>query len=383
MPTRTRRSVAPTSASESAAESDDPLFTSHQIIDPSGAVVGTVPDLTDDDLLRLHRAMVLTRVFDVRMLTMQRQGQMGTFAPGYGQEATQIGQVFPLGDIDWFAPSYRSFGAQLWRGWELERLMLLWDGYHDGFPPPPNVRDLPFSIVIGSHVLPAVGIGMGMRYRGEEGVIVTNFGDGALSQGAVAEAFNFATVYDAPVVFVVENNGYAISTPTTKQCGIESLAARGSGFGMPAQRVDGNDILAMTDAMTTAVDRARRGDGPTLIEAVTYRIGVHTTADDPTVYRQDAEVEEWKGKCPITRFEAFLAARGTLDADGAREVVESCERDVLAARDQFRAMAEKKPQEIFDYMFETLTPELREQYADYVARLQRKGITVPPRGGDA
>ena len=327
---------------------------------------GLDPGLSAEELLRIHRAMVLTRVFDVRMLNMQRQGRMGTFAPGYGQEATQIGQVFPLEDRDWFSPSYRSFGAQIWRGWEMERLFLLWSGHHEGFPPPPGVNDLPFSIVIGSHPLPATGVAMGMKYRAiAEGrttddlpVVVTNFGDGALSQGAVAEAFNFAAVNAAPIVFCVENNGWAISMPAAKQSAHGVLAQRGVGFDLPSVRVDGNDVLGMIVAVREAVARARRGHGPTLVEAVTYRMSVHTTADDPKVYRDDAEVEAWKAKCPIARFERHLRTQGLLDDAAIKAVHDACDAEVLAARDRFEATKQPKPEEIFDYVYAELPAEL-------------------------
>jgi pyruvate dehydrogenase E1 component alpha subunit len=346
-----------------------------QVLDAHGrADPALVPDLSKEELLRIHRAMVLTRKFDVRMLTMQRQGKMGTFAPGFGQEATQIGQIYPLIADDWFAPSYRSFGAQIWRGWPMEQLLLLWDGYFEGFPPPPGVNDLPFSIVIGSHVLPAVGVAMGMKHRGKPTVMMTNFGDGAMSQGVVAEAFNFASVNAAPVVFVCENNGWAISTPTKLQSAVSVLARRASGYGMPSARVDGNDVLAMITACTAAVERARRGDGPTLIEAVTYRMGVHTTADDPKVYRADEEVEAWSAKCPIARFEKHLVSRGVVDPKGLEAAASECEQEVLEARERFDAMAVANPREVFDYVFAELTPTLEEQKREYLAKLDRKGV---------
>lgn len=332
------------------------------------------PKLPDDELLRIHKGMVLTRVFDVRMLNMQRQGQMGTFAPGFGQEATQIAQVAFLNSSDWFSPSYRSFGAQIWRGWEMERLFKLWAGYHEGFAPPPGLRDMPFSIVIGSHLLPAVGLAMGMQYQGDPGIVMVNFGDGALSQGAVGEAFNFAMVNDAPCVFCCENNGYAISLPVERQCGHEVLAQRGVGFGVPSIRADGNDILAMLAAMKEATDRARSGGGPTLVEAVTYRMGVHTTADDPTVYRTDEEAEAWKRRDPIVRFETYLKQRGLIDDAGVEKVVAECEAEVRTAREKYDAERRAAPEEVFDFMFEELPPELQEQKDEYMARLKRKGV---------
>ena len=287
-----------------------------QILNEDGeADEAFTPQLDDEALLTIHRAMVLTRKLDVRMLTMQRQGEMGTFAPSYGQEATQIGQIHPLRPQDWFVPSYRSFGAQLWRGWSMEGLLLLWAGYFEGFDVPKGVNDLPFSIVVGSHVPVAVGVAMGIKQRREDAVVLTNFGDGAISQGCVNEAFNFAAIYKAPVIFVVENNGYAISHPTEKQAATKELARRGPGFGIRSVRVDGNDVLGMIVATREALQRARAGEGPTLIEAVTYRMSLHTTADDPKVYRDDDEVEQWKSRCPIARFEKYLLGKGLLDRD--------------------------------------------------------------------
>jgi pyruvate dehydrogenase E1 component alpha subunit len=333
-----------------------------------------VPDLADDQLRRIHRAMVLARKLDLRMLAMQRQGQMGTFAPGLGQEATQIGQVYPLRNTDWFVPSYRSLGAQLWRGWTLEGLLLLWDGYFEGFEIPDGVNDLPFSIVVGAHPPVAVGVAMGIRQRGDDAVVVTNFGDGAISQGAVNEAFNFAAVYRAPVIFVVENNGWAISIPSEKQSATPELVRRGAGFGLPSVRVDGNDVLAMIVATQQAVARARSGGGPTLIEAVTYRMSLHTTSDDPAVYRRAEEVERWKPRDPLLRFERYLAARGVLDAEAAERVGAACEQEVLAARDRFRERAKADPREVFDYMYETLPPWLEAQRREYLEKLDRKGV---------
>ena len=346
-----------------------------QILNERGQVEqGMEPDFTPEQLLEVHRAMVLSRAFDSRMLTMQRQGEMGTFAPNIGQEACMIGQVWPLTKEDWFAPSYRSFGAQIWRGWSMERLMKLWAGYHEGFAPPPDVNDYPFSIVIGSQVPPAVGTAMAMRRRNEANCVVVNFGDGAFSQGAVAESLNFAAVDKAPVIFVCENNGWAISTPMVKQTRVDSLAIRGMGYGVPSIRVDGNDILAMMVATRDACARARRGEGPTLIESVTFRMSLHTTADDPTVYRDDADVTPWKGRCPIKRLETWLAGRGLLDADACARVKTECETQVLAARDAFRNSASAKPREIFDYLYVDTPDVLDRQKAEYFKRLDRKGV---------
>jgi pyruvate dehydrogenase E1 component alpha subunit len=349
-------------------------------LDPDGNVVDDrAPSFDRNELLRIYRAMVLTRKLDERMLAMQRQGEMGTFAPGFGQEATQIGQVYPLTSTDWYSPSYRSFGAQLWRGWTIEGLLLLWFGFFEGFEVPEGVNDLPFSIVIGSQVPVATGLGMAIRAKGEDGVAVVNFGDGASSQGAVNEALNFAAVYQSPVIFVCENNGYAISVPASKQAGISEFARRGPAFGMPAVRVDGNDILAMIHATQQATDRARSGGGPTFIEAVTYRMRHHTTADDPTVYRDEAEVERWQRFCPIARFEKYLEANGVLTDGMAEAVAAECDEAVRAGRDAFRKQCIPRPKEVFDFMYEELPPELESQRAEYLAKLNRQGIEEPDR----
>ncbi len=346
-----------------------------QILNEHGEVdSGLEPDYSDEQLIKVYEAMVLARVFDQRMLTMQRQGKMGTFAPNIGQEACIIGQVAPLQKEDWFSPSYRSFGAQIWRGWPMEHLMRLWAGFHDGFPPPEGVNDLPFSIVIGSHVLPAVGIGMGMNYSEKNNCVVVNYGDGASSQGAVSEALNFAGVYNAPVVFICENNGWAISTPTCKQTANQILASHGVAHGMPSIRVDGNDILAMMSATEEAATRARNGDGPTFIEAVTFRMSLHTTADDPTVYRDEEEVKIWESRCPIKRFEIYLTNKGLLSTEKIAQILASCEEDVIRARDTFYAMKSADPSVIFDYLYEFLPPELQEQRQEYLRRLQQKGV---------
>lgn len=347
-----------------------------QVLNETGSVVNPTlePNLPDDELLRIYRGMVRSRRFDLRMLAMQRQGEMGTFAPGLGQEATQIGQVYPMTGRDWYSPSYRSIGAQVWRGWTMEQLLLLWDGFFEGFAIPEGVNELPFSIVIGSHVPVATGVAMGIKMRHDDAVVVTNFGDGASSQGAVAEAFNFAAVYKAPIVFIVESNGWAISTPIERQAGNSVLAARGVGFGMPALRVDGNDVLGMIAACTRAIDHARSGLGPFLIEAATYRMSLHTTADDPKVYRKEEEVKAWEAKCPILRFERYLKGKDLLDDAAIAEINEEIENEVIAARDRFRELAVAKPGEIFDFVYEQLPADLREQRAEYLERLKRKGV---------
>ena len=340
------------------------------ILDENGTADSELdPKLDHDALMRIYKAMVLTRALDERMIAMQRQGEMGTFAPGRGQEATQIGQVFPLEKKDWFAPSYRSFGAQLWRGWTVDQLLMLWAGYFEGFALPEGVNDLPFSIVIGSHVPMAVGVGMAINYRDSDAVMVTNFGDGASSEGDVSESFNIAAVFKAPVVFICENNGYAISLPFEQQAAVQSLAHRAPAFGMPGWRVDGNDVLAMIVASQRAIDRARRGEGPTLIEAVTYRMEMHTTADNPKIYRSDDEVESWEQKDPIARFQKYMMNIGALDQDLATEIAADTKAELLEARARLHRHAKPNPHEVFDFVYTNLPKDLAAQRQEYLNKL--------------
>ncbi len=328
-----------------------------------------VPEINSDQLIKLYRHMVLTRVLDERMIRMQRQGKLGTFAPCRGQEATQIGYIYPMRTEDWVVPSYRAPGAQVWRGWSIEQILLYWNGFEEGARTPDGVNDLPIAIPVGSHPILAVGIGMAMTLRGDKKVVLTAFGDGATSEGDVLEALNFAGVYQAPVVFVCENNQYAISLPRTRQTRSETIAQKAIAFGFDGIKVDGNDIFAMIAATQAAVDTARSGGGPTLIEAFTYRMEMHTTADDPKKYRDDAEVKAWEKKCPIERFQKYLIRGGIIDdamvADIRKDADEGVKRGVAA----FEKLCVPKPRQMFDYTFATLPAELQAQKEEFLSYL--------------
>ncbi len=338
------------------------------ILDLDGKVDAALePHINHEELIRLYRFMVLCRVLDERMILMQRQGRLGTFAPCRGQEATQIGYIQPLRQEDWVVPSYRAPGAQLWRGWSIEQVLLFWNGYELGACPPKDVNDLPIVIPVGSHPSLAVGIGMAMNIRGEKKVVLTAFGDGSTSEGDVLEAFNFAGVYQAPVVFVCENNQYAISMPRSMQTRSETIAQKAIAFGFDGVKVDGNDILAMMIATQAAVDKARQGGGPTLIEAFTYRLEMHTTADDPKKYRSDEEVKAWEKKCPILRFEKYLGNKGALDEGRIADIRKDVDQEVKRAVESFEKMCVPAPEKLFDYTYETLPPELQEQKQEFLA----------------
>ena len=213
-----------------------------------------------------------------------------------------------------------------------------------------------------------------MNYTNTANCVVVNYGDGASSQGAVNEALNFAAVYKAPVVFVCENNGWAISTPVHQQASKSIFAVRGAAFDIPSIRVDGNDIFAMIHATKQAVERAKTGEGPSLIEAVTYRMSLHTTADDPTVYRADSEVEKWSQRCPLLRFEIYLKNKNVLQQSDIDRIKEECDKEVLQARDNFYAMDSANPSKLFDHLYVDMPEELKNQRNDYLKRLKHKGL---------
>ena len=332
------------------------------------------PDLSDEMLLKLHRAMLLGRRFDERMLNLQRQGRIGTFAPIHGQEASQLGAVAALPESDWMVPAFRETAAQLWRGHKMKDLLLLYGGYQEAGYVPEGVHNLPTAIPVATQVPHAAGIAYAIKYRGEDRVAMAFFGDGATSEGDFHEALNFAGVFGVPVVFVCQNNQWAISVPRFHQTRSKTLAQKALAYGLPGVQVDGNDVLAVYLAASEAVERARVGDGPTMIENVTYRLSVHTTADDPTKYRQKEEVEEWENKDPIPRFQNYLKDKELL----SDESIEQLEREI---KDEIRAAvkeAEREMEELgepllmFDHIYAEMPSFLRAQREELVRALGRE-----------
>jgi pyruvate dehydrogenase E1 component alpha subunit len=334
------------------------------------------PRLPAEDLQRLHRAMLLGRRLDERMLRLQRQGRIGTFAPIKGQEASQLGSVFCLRPTDWMVPSFRETAAMVWRGWPIERLLLFFAGYLEGGQPAPEQRDLPITIPVATQLPHAVGLAYAAQYLDDPAVVMAFFGDGATSEGDFHEALNFAGVWQVPVVFVCQNNQWAISVPLKKQTHSRTLAGKALAYGMPGIQVDGNDVLAVLVAAREAVERARAGGGPTLIECVTYRLGVHTTADDPTRYRSAEELAAWERKDPLTRFSAYLSARGLLD-EGLEAAIDA---EIAAAVARFEATPPADPLRMFDHAYAQRPPDLERQRAAMAARLGDGGRAPVPEG---
>jgi len=332
------------------------------------------PKLSDDELRALYRAMVLGRRLDERMVRLQRQGRIGTFAPLKGQEASQLGSVFTLRPTDWMVPSFRETAAMIRRGWPIEKLLLFFAGYLEGSQPAPDQHDLPVTIPVATQLPHAVGLAYAAQYRGDDAVVMVYFGDGATSEGDFHESLNFAGVWQVPVVFVCQNNQWAISVPFKKQTHSKTIAQKALAYGLPGLQVDGNDVLAVVAAAREAVDRARAGDGPTLIECVTYRLGVHTTADDPTKYRSEEEVRAWERKDPLTRFRAYLEKK-TLLEDGLEQRVDA---EIAAAVARFEAMGPPDPLTLFDHLYAELPPHLAEQRADLERRLRAGAAPAAP-----
>lgn len=326
-------------------------------------------DLSPDELRGLYRDMVLTRKFDAEATTLQRQGELGLWASLLGQEAAQIGSGRALRDDDYVFPTYREHGVAWCRGVDPTNLLGMFRGVnHGGWDPSTNNFHL-YTIVIGSQTLHATGYAMGVQKDGADSAVIAYFGDGASSQGDVAESFTFSAVYNAPVVFFCQNNQWAISEPTEKQTRVP-LYQRARGYGFPGVRVDGNDVLACLAVTRAALERARTGQGPMLIEAFTYRMGAHTTSDDPTKYRADEERAAWEAKDPILRLRTYLEAEGIVDEAYLASIEEEREALGKRVRDAVRAMPDPDDMAIFENVYadgHALVDEERAQFAAYQA----------------
>lgn len=346
------------------------------ILDKNGRVLNEelVPEIDDEKLLKIYKTMLLTRVADTKALQYQRQGRMLTYAPNKGQEAAQLGSIAAIDERDWLVPAFREMGAWMYKGVPLEKIFLYWYGNEIGSKFPESVKMLPISVPIASQLNHAAGIAMASNIKGDDEVVIAYVGDGGTSQGEFHEAMNFAAVFNAPLVVVVQNNQYAISVPRCEQTKTKTLAQKAIAYGIPGIQVDGNDILAVYAATKEAVDRARRGEGPTLIEAVTYRLGPHTTSDDPTIYREDKEVEEWLEKDPLLRFKKYLIDKGLWSEEKGAKQAEEFERLTNETFKKVEVSEEIPLEDIFKYQYAEMTDNLTEQYGDYKDYLEKGGI---------
>ena len=360
-----------------------------QLLTPAGVRVSSpgidewVTDVTGEQLGALYEDMLVVRRIDTEATALQRQGELGLWPPLLGQEAAQIGSARALRHDDFIFPSYRENAVAYCRDVVPTDIVRVWRGNAQSGWDPYQHRMAAPNIIIGAQTLHATGWAVGAKHDGVDSVAITYFGDGATSQGDVNEAMVFAASFQAPVVFFCQNNQWAISEPVGLQA-VCNIADRAPGFGIPSLRVDGNDVLAVMAATRIALDRARRGDGPTFIEAVTYRMGPHTTADDPTRYRDKSELEAWKLKDPILRLKRLLDSLGLLTAEFEARV--QATEDAVAA--ELRAgcigMPDPEPLTVFDNVYATPHATLdreRDQYAAYLASFDAAISTNAPAGG--
>ncbi len=326
--------------------------------------------LSPTGLVDLYRKMVLIRRADQEALNLQRQGELGLWGQFLGQEAAQVGATMALEPTDWIFPSYREFGMGMCRGIDPAEMLTLFRGLTHGAWDPRRYRFAPLAIPVATQVPHAVGFAMGCRLARSNEVVLVTFGDGATSAGDWHEAMNFAGVFKAPVIFLCQNNYWAISVPLTKQTA-GRIADRAAGYGFPGIRIDGNDVLAVFAATRAAAERARRGDGPYLIEAQTYRMGAHTSSDDPTRYRTAAEVEAWSGRDPIARHEQWLRNQGLLDERRVDEIRQEAEAAAEDMRTRLRAAPVPNPATaLFDRVFGSPPPTFQQEREEFESSLE-------------
>ena len=346
-----------------------------QVLDNDGNVLDTSlePKIDEEKLLHMYRIMSLGRIADIKAVQFQRQGRMLTFAPNLGQEAAQIGPMAVLEKKDWLVTAFREFNAMLYHGATLEQLYLYWYGNEMGSKFDEDVRILPINIPIGSQISHAAGLAYASKIQNKGEVSVVYIGDGGTSHGEFHEGLNFGAVYDAPMVVIVQNNHWAISTPRSKQTKTDNIAMKAVAYGIPGIQVDGNDVLAMYLATEAAVERARNGEGPTLIEAVTYRMGSHTTNDNPKIYRKDEEVEKWEAKDPHKRFKQYLIKKKLWTEAKDKKLQDELNQYVLDVFGKVENSGEVPLEDIFRFTYEKMTPQLEEQLAEYKEYLKKEG----------
>lgn len=335
-----------------------------QILDEKGKIVAPdlEPKLDKETLLKMYKTMALGRIADIKALQYQRQGRLLTYPPNKGQEATQVGAMAALEPQDWLSPAFRELNAMLYRGVKLEQTFLYWYGNEWGNHFDEDVRVLPVNVIIGSQINHAAGLAYASKVLKKNEVAIATIGDGGTSHGEFYEGLNFAAALNAPLVVVIQNNQWAISTPRAKATKADTLAQKAYAFGIPGIQVDGNDVLAVYAATKEAVDYARKGNGPVLIEAVTYRLGAHTTSDDPTIYRKDEEVKAWEKKDPMIRFKKYLIDKGYWTEEEDQKLEEENTTYVGETFKKVEQTGDAELIDIFKYTYKEMTPQLTEQY---------------------
>lgn len=345
------------------------------ILDEDGKVDKELEPKLDPEIIKdMFFWMLYARRVDERLLKLQRQGRVGTFPQASGHEAISLGSAVHLLKNDWHVPAYRELAGMLYRGWPLETILLYWMGYEEGAQAPEDVKDLPISVPIASQLQHAVGLALANNLRGDQNVVLTYFGDGASSEGDCHESMNFAAVFQAPVVFVCLNNQYAISVPIERQMRNKTIAQRAIAYGMPGIQIDGNDVLAVYVATAEAIERARSGGGPSLIEAITYRYTPHTSADDPSRYRTDSEREKWFAREPLIRFERYLRDKKVLgDSDLQnleKQIEERIDQAIAKAEEMCKLPPYSDPLAMFNHLYAQPPAHIVDQKEELAAHLR-------------
>lgn len=359
----------------------------YSLINPDGSVdPADEPQISREKLLEFHEIMLLVRIMETRMITLQRQGRIGFFAPSTGQEACHLAPAAALEDRDWIFPQYREPGAILYRGWSLRKFFAQTLGNVEdvmkGRQMPnhygdPEMRFVTPSSPIGTQIPQAVGAALAAKIKGDDVISLVYFGDGATSSNGFHDGMNFAGVLKTPTIFLCQNNQYAISLSVSRQTASETIAIKAKAYGFEGIRVDGNDFLALYKKTKEAADKARAGGGPTLIEAFTYRVGPHSTSDDPGRYREDAEVEEWRLKDPIIRFEKYLKWKGYIDDEYITSLQETLKEKVNTTFKEAELVSFPEPETLFDDVYDRITPNLEEQKKELLSYAVWEGGKCP------
>lgn len=334
-----------------------------QFLCADGSVTGDLPEFARDAkaLVALYRAMVLTRVFDEKAVALQRTGRLGTFASSLGQEAVGVGAASAMLPEDVLVPSFRDQAAQFWRGVTLKELLLYWGGDERGSDFAGPREDFPICVPVATHFPHAAGVALAFKLRGEKRAAVCIGGDGSTSKGDFYEAMNIAAVWKIPAIFVINNNQFAISVPRSRQTAAETLAQKAIAAGMAGEQVDGNDVIAVRDAVARGLERARAGRGPTLVEAITYRLSDHTTADDARRYRKDEDVSpHWKQE-PVARLRNYLVSQNAWTKADEQALLAECAAKVDKATEEYLAAAPEPVTNMFDFMFAEMPEDLKVQ----------------------
>ena len=367
---RTRRPATP--AAPDPSDGLLPRTEPVRLLDPDGTPLPPRDDYPEppvEALREMYRRMVVGRRFDIQATALTKQGRLAVYPSSRGQEACQVGGVLALRDTDWVFPTYRESMALTARGIDpVEVLTLLRGDWHCGYDPAQR-HTAPQCTPLATQCVHAAGLAYGESYQGRDIVALAFIGDGATSEGDFHEGVNFAAVFKAPVVYFVQNNKYAISVPLSRQTAAPSLAYKGVGYGVPSEQVDGNDPVAVLAVLNRAVEHARAGVGPFLVEAHTYRMEAHTNADDATRYRDAEEVEAWRDRDPVARLETYLRARGVLDDAAVAAIADEAEAYAAELRDRMNAQPTVDPLSLFEHVYAEPTPQLVEQREQVRAEL--------------